>query len=102
MGGFNPVGALGGATSGAQMGSVFGPWGTAIGAGLGAAGGGMEQQPGGGPIQGSPADLPREFQGDITPPDSFAPPPMQSRLKAPGSEMSLLVRDHLLKQLRQG
>ena len=34
-------GALGGAASGAMAGSVFGPWGTAIGAGLGAIGGGL-------------------------------------------------------------
>lgn len=39
-GGFNTQGAIGGGFSGAQAGSAFGPWGTAIGGALGAFGGG--------------------------------------------------------------
>lgn len=35
QGGNRAMGALGGAASGASMGSMFGPWGTAIGAGVG-------------------------------------------------------------------
>lgn len=105
MGGFNVGGALSGAMGGASTGSMFGPWGTAIGAGLGAAGGGMDGQGGGGgPIQGSPTNIepiPDNLMGNPITSQVPSSMPLLTQPKADNAQddIGMLIRNHLIRQM---
>lgn len=95
---------IGGATSGAQMGSMFGPWGTVIGAGVGALSGSQEQSgggPGAPPMIGSgPTGMPESSMNDLAPETKYAPSnaPARSGVAGPGN-MDAQIREHMLRQL---